>query len=418
MKKFEEIYVAAWCIVMPITGTLVIPAVQGTTPAYMLALASALLIFLKIRAGEVTPAMIRYGSTFLTVGLLWLFLLVASQVGLLISGRHDFLDVSMITPDDDTVILRSSLFTQSIYFLACVMIALYFRYFFQPQWMRYVYWGGYLLAGYGIYEWLYYAIFHQSGDFLANRTFGDHPGSWSQGISFGPIELVRIKSTLGEPTFFAAVVIPYFFLALDGGQVVLSSMLLFTALFSTSTACYIALSACLVVKSFWTGKIQWKFLIILALLGVFLATMAILFPETFRSMFIDKFNGDNDSGAMRLDASRTVDELYQTFTIPNWLFGIGFGYAYLGIYADMLVNTGIVGLSAFLWVFVRPVIFLPTSRGYEGHKIGLLAILILCGLSLSELFLPPTWMFIGLAYYKLEQYRNTKREATADFLLS
>jgi hypothetical protein len=411
LKTIEEIYVAAWCTVMPITGTVLIPPIQGTVPAYMLALGSAVLIFFKISSDEVPAAVLRYLKTFLYVFLLWLLLLVGSQLGLMISGRHDFGGVGMITPDDSTVIMRSSLFTQSLYLVACVMTALYFRYFFQPRWMRYVYWGGYLLAGYGIYEWTYFLVFHQTGDFMANRTFGDHPASWSQGISFGGLQLLRIKSTLGEPTFFAAVVLPYLFLALDGRQILLSCLLLFTALFSTSTACYITLSTCLLVKSVWTGRVQFKFLSILLLIALFLGLLAVLFPETFRGMFIDKISGNNDSGASRIESTMAVHDLYGTFTIPNWIFGIGFGYVYLGIYADLLVNTGIIGLGAFLWVFLRPLIFLPTSRGYEGHKAGLLAIVILCGLSLSELFLPPTWMFIGLAYYKLEQYRNERWKA-------
>ena len=390
-EKIEEIYVAAWCVVMPITGTVLIPSVQGTVPAYMLALASVVLIFFKLRSGEIPPAVLRYLGTFLKVFMLWLLLLAGSQLGLIISGRHDFGDVGMITPDDDTIVMRSSLFTQSLYLVACVMTALYFRYFFRREWMRYVYWGGYLLACYGIYEWTYFLVFHQTGDFMANRTFGDHPASWSQGITFGGLQLLRIKSTLGEPTFFTAVVLPYLFLALDGGQIFLSCLLLFTALFSTSTACYITLSTCLVIKSFWTGKVEWRFLSILFVLALFLGGLAMLFPETFRGMFVDKISGNNDSGASRMASSMATDDLYGTFTVFNWIFGIGFGYVYLGIYADLLVNTGIIGLSAFLWVFLRPLILLPTSRGYEGNKAGILAIVILCGLSLSELFLPPTW---------------------------
>jgi hypothetical protein len=410
MRKFEEIYVAIWCIVMPVTGTVLLPSVQGTIPAYMLALGSGLLIFLKIRSGEISPAIIEYGKAFLYVFLLWLLLLAGSQLGLLVSDRHDFRGASMIDPNDNTIILRATLFTQSLYLLACVMIALYFRYFFQASWMRYVYWGGFLLAGYGIYEWTFFLVFHQTGDFLVNRTFGDHPASWSQPISFGGIQLLRIKSTLGEPTFFAAVVIPYFYLAMDGGEILLSSLLLFAALFSTSTACYIALGASLFIKSFWSGRVQWKFLGLLGVVALFLGALALLFPDTFQSMFLDKFNGDNNSGAMRIDSTASKNDLYRSFTIPNWIFGVGFGYSYMSIYDALLVNTGVIGLGVFLWMFIRPLIFLPARPGYEGHKAGLLGILIMCGLSLSELFLPTTWMFLGLAYYKLAQYRREQRE--------
>ena len=83
--------------------------------------------------------------------------------------------------------------------------------------MRYVLWGGWFLAIYGIYEWLYFLIFHQPGDFIANRTYGEfeHTGSWSQSIELGPLTLLRIKSTFGEPSRLSAAVIPYLFLALE-----------------------------------------------------------------------------------------------------------------------------------------------------------------------------------------------------------
>jgi hypothetical protein len=59
----------------------------------------------------------------------------------------------------------------------------------------------------------------------------------------------------------------------------------------------------------------------------------------------------------------------------------------------------------------RPTWSLPTTPGYEGLKAGLLSILILSRLSLSELFLPTTWMFLGLAWYYLSEYQRTRTPA-------
>jgi hypothetical protein len=413
MRRFEELYVMIWCVVMPITGTVLLPSVQGTTPSYMMAFGSLILVFMKVRSGEIPPTVLRYLKTFLSLFLLWLMLLVASQLGLMASSRHDFGNVNLVDMQDDTVVFRRTIFTQSLYFFACVLIALYFRYFFKPRWRRYVHWGGFFLAAYGIYEWTYFLIFHETGDFLVNRSFGDHTASWSQPISFGSIVLLRIKSTLGEPTFFAAAVLPYLFLALDDRKAFLSGMLLFAAIFSTSTALLLTLPCVLLVKSFWTLKIRWDYLLILAGLGILLAAVAIAFPETFRNMFIDKINGDNNSGATRIDSGLGLKELYESFTIPNWLFGIGFGNAYLGIFDGLVVNTGLIGLGVFLWTFVRPTWSLPTTPGYEGLKAGLLSILILGRLSLSELFLPTTWMFVGLAWYYLAEYQRTRPVTTA-----
>jgi hypothetical protein len=96
-----------------------------------------------------------------------------------------------------------------------------------------------------------------------------------------------------------------------------------------------------------------------------------------------------------------VHDLFASFTVPNWLFGVGFGYVYESVFAELLIDTGIVGLGLFLFVLFRPIILLPIRQGSEGLKLGLLAIAILFGLSLSELFLPTTWMFLGLAYRQL-----------------
>jgi hypothetical protein len=403
MRNFEDLYVAIWCIVMPITGTVLLPGVQGTIPAYMMAFGSMIFVYRRVRSGEIPAPVIRHFWTLLSVILLWLTLMVASQLGLMASGRHDF--------DDNSVLFRRTMFTQSLYFFACVLIAIYFRNFFKPRWRRYIHWGGYFLAAYGIYEWLFFLVFHESGDFLVNRTFGDeHTASWSQSISFGGFQLLRIKSTLGEPTFFTAAVLPYFFFALDDRKVALSCMLLFAAIFSTSTACFLTLPTVLLIKAFWTGKIRWDYLAILGFFALILGGMALHFPDTFRDMFLDKFSGNNDSGAVRRDNAIALADLYQSFTVPNWIFGIGFGYCYLNLYDAMLVNTGIIGLVAFLWTFGRPALFLPTTPGYEGLKAGLVAVLLLSGISLSEFYLPPTWMFLGVAWYYLADHRRQRNK--------
>ena len=108
----------------------------------------------------------------------------------------------MNSPEDTRVVLRSVTYTQSLYLAACLAIALFFRFFFRPQWMIYVLWGAWFLAIYGIYEWLYFLIFQQPGDFIANRTYGESmhheevgPRSFQ---SWDLLALLRIKSTFGE----------------------------------------------------------------------------------------------------------------------------------------------------------------------------------------------------------------------------
>jgi hypothetical protein len=413
MHKIEDIYMRFWCIVMPVMGTVLIPSVQGTIPAYMMAFGSVIFVLFRLRGGEIPPAVVSYGKALGSVALLWLFLLAASQLSLILSDRHDFSGANLTDSNDSRIAFRGTIFTQSLYFTACILIALYFRYFFRESWMRYVFWGGYLLAGYGIYEWTYYLIFHHAGDFLLNRFYGEiqHPASWSQGVNFGGVSLLRIKSTLGEPTFFTAACLPFLFVALDHKKVVLSAMLIFCALFSTSTACYITFSTCLLLQGFWAGKIKPIYLLLLFVVVGFLAGMAVYFPDNFQGTFGDKLSGDNFSGKIRMESSATYHALINSFTIPNWLFGIGFGNVYLSIYDGLLVNTGLIGLGVFLYFLLKPAIFLPTKPGFEGLKMAMIILAILSYLSLSELFIPTTWMFLALAYRKLAEVKAVRRNS-------
>jgi hypothetical protein len=129
------------------------------------------------------------------------------------------------------------MFTQTLYLGACICIALFFRFFFREEWVRYVLWGAWFLALYGIYEWIFFFVFGRPGDFIANRMYGDHPGSWSQTIQVGPLTLLRIISTFGEPSWFSAAVIPLFFTR-PSLQAVIAALL--CIVFSTSTSAFIA----------------------------------------------------------------------------------------------------------------------------------------------------------------------------------
>jgi hypothetical protein len=189
MKGVPNWFMALWCLLMPVTSFLLIPSIQGTIPAYFLAFVSVIFVILGRNSGEPNPQRIQYLTIALMVGAAWLLLLCGSQLGHLFSNRHDFGDMFLNDPANPKVLLRSTLFTQSLYLAACLCIALFFRFFFRAEWMRYVLWGGWLLAIYGIYEWLYFLIFQQPGDFIANRTYGEslHTGSWSQVIGVGPV---------------------------------------------------------------------------------------------------------------------------------------------------------------------------------------------------------------------------------------
>jgi len=417
IKGLPGWFMPVWCITMPVTSFLVIPAVQGTIPAYMLAFASAFFVVLGRADGEPNVQRTRYFTMALMVAGIWLFLLCGSQLAHLISNRRNFGDMFLINSDDTRVVLRTALFTQSLYFAACVCIALFFRFFFREEWMRYVLWGGWFLALYGIYEWLYFAIFHEPGDFIVNRSYGGgaHTASWSQVIQIGSFSLLRIKSTFGEPSWFSAGVIPYLFLALENKRRWLTAALFFCLLFSTSSSAYATFPLALILYSLFQKRLSVSVIAVVLSFAAALAILYYVFPETYNGMFTAKLNGENDSGQSRQESWTALTETAQTFTVMNRVFGIGFGYCYSGVIYSVLINTGWIGMAVYFYAFLKPVILLRLEHGALAFKVAVAAIFFLFYLSVSELFLPTTWMFLGLAYWRLDQQKY-RRHAAGRFL--
>ena len=401
-----------WCAVMPLTSFLLIPSVQGTIPAYVLGFVSAFFVMLSRAGGHQNIQRTRYIITALAVAGIWLLVLSGSQLGHLISDRHDFGDMFLIDQNDTSVVFRRTLFTQTLYLAACLCIALFFRFFFRAEWMRYVLWGGWFLAIYGIYEWLFFLIFKQPGDFLVNRTYGGwHTASWSQAIELGPFSLLRIKSTFGEPSFFSAGVLPYLFLALEYERKLLSAALLFCVVFSTSSSAFIALPFALLIHCLFQRRVTRSIALIIVLFAAAFATLYFVFPDTFDAMFTAKLNGANESGQIHHENLEATNDTVKTFTFMNQLFGIGFGYFYGSVFSAILVNTGWIGLAVFIYAFLKPVILLRPDNGGLALKVGVLTLFFLYYINVSELFLSTTWMFLGLAYWRLDQQKYERRAA-------
>jgi hypothetical protein len=51
------------------------------------------------------------------------------------------------------------------------------------------------------------------------------------------------------------------------------------------------------------------------------------------------------------------------------------------------------------------VFLLPADSGGIAFKVSLATLFVLFYISVSELFLPTTWMFLGLAYWRLDKSR-------------
>jgi hypothetical protein len=123
------------------------PLLTGSIPAYIFAFLSLLFVLVRIKAEGLNGINSRYLYLLFLVGFLWLALLAASQLGHIIDNRRDFKAAYLVNNNNNTTIpFRSTLFTQSLYFAACVLIFLYFRFYFRDEWMKYVFIGGFLMA--------------------------------------------------------------------------------------------------------------------------------------------------------------------------------------------------------------------------------------------------------------------------------
>jgi len=410
MKGLPSWFMALWCVLMPLTSFLLIPSAQGTIPAYMLAFVSTFFVIVGRDSGQANIQRRLYFTVALLVAGIWLLLLCGSQLGHFLSDRRDFGEMFLNNPSDTRVVFRSVLFTQTLYLAACVCIALFFRFFFRAEWMRYVLWGAWFLAIYGIYEWLFFLIFQQPGDFLANRTYGENfqTASWSQAIQVGPLNLLRIKSTFGEPSFFSAAVIPYLFLALEYKRKLLSAALLFCIVFSTSTSAFIGFPFALIIYSLFQRRLSLSIAIIILLFAGAFATLYFAFPDTYDSMFTAKLSGASDSGEIHQATAEAANDTIATFTVMNRLFGIGFGYYYGSVFSAVLINTGWIGVIVYFYAFLKPTILLQSDSGGLALKVGVATLFFLYFINVSELFLPTTWMFLGLAYWRLDQQKQEK----------
>ena len=405
MTGIPRWFMPLWCLVMPITSLLIVPSIQGTIPAYLMAFASLALVLPSREDGWFESQRARYLGTALLLAGIWLFLLCGSQLAHIISDRHNFGDLALIRDDDRGVLLRPALFTQTLYLAACICTALFFRFFFREEWMRYVFWGAWFLALYGIYEWLFFLVFKEPGDFIANRMYGDHPGSWSQTVQVGPFTLLRIKSTFGEPSWFSAAVIPYFFLALEYRRRLLAVALLFCTVFSTSTSAFLGFTFAIIFYGVLKRKISISLLAAMLLFAAAFVALYFLFPNTFHEMFVAKFRGENLSGQGRIAHAAAAADTENTLTLLNRIFGIGFGYHYGGVYFAILMNVGLIGMAVYCYAFLKPVFLLPANSGSVAFKVSLATLFVLFYISVSELFLPTTWMFLGLAYWQLDKSR-------------
>lgn len=408
MNRFREIYFAVWATCLPIASFLAVPSIQGTIPGNLLALAS--IAWVPFLQREKSREYLKVLAIFAGV---CIGLMICSQAGLYFFDNPPLPKLLALDPEDDSVLFRRSMITQSAYLVAGFLTCLFFIYCYRSEWRRYLFWGAWVLAIYGIYEWFFYLFMQHTGDFLANRSFlgGEHPGSWSQIVHFGGTGLLRIKSTTGEPSFLALSGMPYLILAIENRKWALVGALSFCLLFSLSTSAFLSLILVAAFSLFYFRAWQRQYVLWVVGAITVAVMLAFLFPNLVEVMFAQKLAGKGPSGNLRQHVYLSAWEYWTRTSFWNKFVGIGFGSAFVTPWlGGVLVNTGLIGVGLYFVGFLRPLIKLPNTPENWSLKASLLTLLFMLSVSVADFTYLTTWMTFGLAYRRL---RQTSTSATA-----
>lgn len=407
-----DIYFVFWAFVLPISSVLVFPSIQGTTPAYLFAL---LVVPLSIFLAHLVKGKI-YIKGLVTFIFIFITLNTISQFGLALS-RPDFGTASFIDSTDRNVLFRSSMFTQSLYMLASASTFFFVKSFYHKKWNKFIFSGSVLLAAYGIYEFLFFIIFHQNGDFLSNRTFNEGTiseisGSLFQTIEFGSITIQRLKSLTGEPSMYAFTILPFWIFAIHEKKTLIHIILFITLLLSTASTAFIGIIVYLFIRMFYFGlRDRYLRLISIILILAFLINGELI-SIMFNELILDKLMLSNSSALDRSYTFVTSLDLFFNSSVINQLFGIGFGYIRsTDMFSTILANNGIIGFLIWTALFLYPVIKLDNCYKNIGTKSAIVVVYVTMMVSVPEYSYLSTWLFLGIAYSQLQLQNKMKLEA-------
>ncbi len=158
----------------------------------------------------------------------------------------------------------------------------------------------------------------------------------------------------------------------------------------------------------YTRRVDGKAVALIVMTVVVFGTLLVFFPNTFDDLFGKKFSGENTSGSERLLSYDILIEQLGGYSLLNWVFGIGIGYAYYSVFLSSLINTGLIGMGVFFYIFLKPILRLDNEPISLTTKIGLSCVLFIYIINVSDFYVPPTWMFLGLGYWLLDRRRRAE----------
>ena len=398
---------------MTITSFLVAPSIQGTTIAYLFCFLSPLVVFFM----SIKRAASFYKDLFILLSV-YVFLVLLSQLSLSFSDITLFPTSKLLFIDEfsQKIIFRSSLFTQSLYLVVSLIFFALTINFYTKKWDKYFLISATILCLYGLYEWSYFLITGQNGDFLTNRSFEtglDDSGSLFQVMHIGALNLARIKSLTGEPSMFALSMVPFFYYAYYNKRFKLALLFIVCIILSFSTTAYIGVAVFLLAHILnprrWVSKnylISVYTAVLTGLITCWIIGFSKIGDVLYDSIFA-KLATDSDSTSVRTKYFFAHLDYFSELPILNKLFGIGFGYVRsTDFFSTLLVNTGIIGFIVFSLLFLVPVFKLKTKTPtIRAVRLSLIFIYISMLIAVPEFSYLSVWLFLGMAYYYLRQQR-------------
>lgn len=395
-------YVALLTFFAPITSILIVPSVQGTTPGYILSfLTLPVALWIGGRRRDT------YLNTILIVVFIWLIFFVVSQLyGLYGAIRIFGTDVVLIDPSDTSIVLRGSLFTQSVYLFVVAMYGAFVFSFYTPEWDRWLCYGVAFLAFYGCYEFVFFMLFHESGDFLSNRMFGEDmgaTGSAVQTMTIADVWLTRVKSLTGEPSMYAFTMMPFLFYAYAMRwrlwvRIAMTVSVVLTASTSALMASLVAIGV-----SAMHGRVRLR--VIGYVLGVVALALILNYEfvmDLIDQMVLAKALGENFSGSDRSDTFGAMLDFWSELEPAAQIIGVGFGYVRsTDFFSTLLVNCGVLGVVGFVLLFLYPIIRLGCDTRSIALKQCLLSTMVVMLVSVPEYAYLAPWTFLAIAYREI-----------------
>lgn len=405
--KVQSIYFKLLLLLAPIQSILIAP-VQGTTPAFMLILAAVAVLL----RGEA-----RYGRLLLFIAGFWLIYTVYMAFSL--SGYMiDQPDFSMARTIREVYVygvVRQTHITQGVYLFSAMLFAFLIYTYFQEAFLKYAYFGILLLAAYGFYEFIFYAIFHTNGDILSNRNFGDldtasagagegafATGSMVQSSNLFGSAFMRLKSLVGEPSMYALSVTPFAVYAYARRWWILFAILALSLVLSTSSTAVIGL---IVGLAYAEVRQRQEFILYIAaalVIGVLLYATSDAIHQALNTVLFEKL--DTASGNERLAVFTNSVGLVFDGNVIRALFGVGFGtIRSTDMLSNLLANIGIIGLLAYSALLLAPCFLLRNAPDRGAIAATLISLYVMEMVTVSEFSYLPPWFMIALAYARVRE---------------